>query len=254
MSGTILTTYFTSKPHPLYGDVVPPDSIDYITMWFDSMRAVGLGGVVFHDGLSDTFVATHQTETIRFVYRDPAHFRYSLNDHRFVLYRDYLVEHPEIERVFMTDGNDVAVKRNPFADLVEGLVYVGSQPGRMHPPEPESDSHESMSYSYLREQIATMGPGYDDLFERLETAWRCASYPVFNAGIVGGHRRTIIDLLNAMIDALETIDKPTEDLNMGILNYVIYRDYRERFVTNQPVHSVFGQYQNHRDDVWFVHK
>lgn len=249
----LLTTYFTSKPHPLYEYTVEKDSLAYIEPWYRSTRELGLRGVVFHDGLSRDFVETYSTSKIEFVFVDPSRFEFSLNDQRYFVFYDYLRSCPEVGKVFMTDASDLVVVQDPFPWIAPGMLYVGNQPGRLHPPEPEGGTLESMSYDYIRERLETSGRNYRALLDELRRSPR-AEHPVLNAGILGGDRQVVLAILEALIEVLRAIGKPHEDLNMGVLNYVVYRDAAFDFVTGAPVHSVFGSFQNDRKDVWFIHK
>lgn len=250
----ILTTYFTSKSHPLYGTRAPADSIRYIGPWYVSMRRLGLAGVVFHDGLSDAFVRAHETERLRFRFEDPAGFVHSLNDHRFFVYRRFLEERPEIERLFMTDANDLAVVQDPFPYLEPDRVYVGHQDGRLHPPEPADGSYAYQGYAFVSRLLRQAGPAYHAWFENLAREVDRETFPVLNAGILGGRRRPVLEVLERLTAELRVVAKPGLNLNMGLLNHVLYRNFARRIVTGPPVHSAFGHRQRDRRDVWFVHK
>jgi hypothetical protein len=250
----LLTTYFNSKPHPLYEHTVEKNSIAYIAPWYRSVDRLGLRGVIFHDGLSEEFIETYSTSKIEFVFVDPAQFEYSVNDQRYLVYDHYLRAHPTIDKVFMTDASDVFVVQDPFAFVAPGLVYVGNQPGRLHPPEPAGDSLESFSYSFIRERLEAAGSQYLALLDDLGSRSIRSEHPVLNAGILGGCRTVMLELLKAFREVFLAISQPQENLNMGVLNYVIYRDSSFEFVTGVPVHSQFGKYENKRKDVWFIHK
>ena len=54
----------------------------------------------------------------------------------------HLRDHPEYNFVWCTDGTDVEMLREPWSDMVPGMVYVGSEPktyadawARQHHPE-----------------------------------------------------------------------------------------------------------------------
>lgn len=252
--GHLLTTYFSSKPHPLRGHTVETNSIAYIDPWYRSIRDLDLHGVVFHDGLSEDFLETYTTSRIAFIFVDPTTFEYSMNDQRYFVYEQYLRSHPEIERVFMTDAADVVVVQDPFEQMTPGLVYVGNQPGHLYPPEPEGDTLEHMSYSYIRERLEAAGDEYLAVLDDLGRTSNRAEYPVLNAGILGGGRSVMLAMLECFTEVLRAIGKPQEDLNMGVLNYIVYRDALFDIVTGAPVHSRFGGYENDRKDVWFIHK
>ena len=228
------------------------------------MRRIGLNGLIFHDGLSDAFLARYQRERIRFQYVDPTSIRFSLCDQQYFFYLDYLKAHEEIARVFMTDVSDVTVMQNPFPLLTLGFVYAGSQPGFIHVPNQPGWGGES--YQYIQDLLLVAGARYLDFINRLDgtnqqvspqPAGRfgtLAGFPVLNTGILGGYRRVVLKVLEKMVMTLQEIDKGDENLNMGVFNYVLYKYFRDQTVTGAPIHSNFGRYETHRQDIWFVHK
>ena len=51
----VLTTYLTSKKDPQRGVFVSGSNYSYVSEWHQSLRDVGINGVVFHDGLTPEF-------------------------------------------------------------------------------------------------------------------------------------------------------------------------------------------------------
>lgn len=246
----MLTTYFTSQGNPVRNLPVFGDDFSYIEGWHRSLHELGLHGTIFHDGLSDDFVAAQSTPRVDFVYEDPAGFRYTLNDQRFFVYRRYLRRHPEIERVFLTDGSDVVIAGDPFPHLAADSVFVGSENATLHPPPCEDDERAFGHHTYAIERLAAAG--LSDFVARLKS--EKVRRPVLNAGLLGGHRHVVTAVLDHLTRTLEAIGRPEENLNMGVFNYVLYRHFEDRLVTGPPVHSVFGRFETWRRDVWFIHK
>jgi hypothetical protein len=248
--GRIFTTYFTSRRNPIRNVRVEKDCFPYVEAWHDSLHAAGLHGTIFHDGLSDAFVAAHRTARVDFVFEDPSRFTYSLNDERFFIYLRHLLARPEIESLFMTDGSDVIVAADPFPSLAAGKVYAGSEDATLHPPPPADDEIAFGHHTYAIERLEAAG-----LHDFL--AWAASreeALPVLNAGILGGRRDVVLAVLERITETLAAIGKPWENLNMGVFNYVLYTFFKDRLVTGAPVHSVFGAYERDRKDVWFIHK
>lgn len=246
-----MSTYFTSRPHPMYGFTVERDSRRYMADWYSSMQRLGLRGVVFHDGLSSDFVREMETPSIGFCEVASESIKYPLNDQRFIVYRQYLQSHPEVERVFLTDLSDVRVASDPFPQLSPHRVYVGSQPGSLMP-------RNGDGCKYVDERLQAAGAPYSRFIEQLaspsDSDRQQQPIPVLNAGILGGFREKVIEVLDFIVQYLESIDKRHENLNMGLFNYVLYSHFREQLVAGPPVHSIFGGYENDRTDVWFIHK
>lgn len=247
-----MSTYFTSRPHPQYGHKVDADSYPYMEEWHSSILHLGLEGLIFHDGLSPEFVSEWTTPDLHFQAVDPRTFRYPLNDQRFLVYRQFLRNHPEIEKVFLTDLSDVRVARDPFPEVKPGLIYVGSQPGSLWP-------RVGDGCKYVAERLVAAGEPYSHWIDQLAPVDGEASQPkhpipVLNAGILGGCREMVLTVLDAIVQCIDSIDRREENLNMGIFNYVHYRFFAANLVTGAPVHSVFGGFENERTDVWFIHK
>lgn len=237
----IFTTYFFNQVDPLRKVHAPNDDITYIRPWYFSMVRLGLYGVVFHDGLSDEFVERHQTDRIRFEFVPPETFSRSLNDYRFYIWRDYLLAHPEIRNVFMTDGNDLSVAQNPFRQLRVNRVYVGSE---------WMDMREN---KWMQRRFYLLNQGQHD-FQLKLSRWR--SNPVYSAGILGGSYQICLEFLNEMIEKFEFLDPEQQavNLNMAVFNHTVYERFRRRVATGEPVHSLYKRYQDDRQDVWFIHK
>lgn len=240
-NNVIVTTYFCRKVDPQKKVHAPCDDFSYIAPWYTSVQELGLHGVIFHDGMSEEFINRYQTPKIRFEYVDPSEFTYSLNDYRYFIYLRFFETHPAYDHVFMTDGNDVKVVQNPFVNLRPDRVYVGSEEG------------DFRANKWIQRRVRLLNGGskaYPFELSRLRTN------RIYNAGILGGTRLRCLDFLRAMVSTLESLDLEQRDLNlnMAVFNFVVYRHFRKRVVTGEPLHSVFTAYQNDRKDVWFIHK
>jgi hypothetical protein len=237
----LLTTYFCRNADPQRKVCAPPNDITYIAPWYESVSRLGLPGVVFHDGMSQDFIHQYQTESIAFEYVDPESFTCSVNDFRFFIYLEFLRKRPEIERVFMTDGNDVQIVQDPFPLLRSNRIYVGSELERIE---------ESQ---WMRRRIWQLNEGSPHHRFRLS---RFRKHTIYNAGILGGHRGIVLQFLEKMVDTLGSLgpDHKHLNLNMAAFNYLVHRHFRWRSRTGDPVHSRYKAYENHRRDVWFIHK
>jgi len=237
----VFTTYFCRSADPQRKTHAPADDIGYIAPWYDSMCERGLRGTVFHDGMSDGFINRYTTELIDFEYVDPAEFEYSVNDYRFFRYLDYIERRPELQAVFMTDGNDVRVVNDPFPNLRPDRIYVGS----------EMEVIDGNQWMQRRLWLLNQG-GVDAglKLSRLRRNW------IYSAGILGGHRDICLQFLRQLVDVLARVDAEHRglNLNMAAYNYLVYNHYRRRHVTGAPLHSRYKRYEDDRRDVWFIHK
>ena len=236
-----MTTYFCRKVDPQRKVHVAADDISYIEPWYYSVDRLRLPGIVFHDGMSKQFIERFGTDLIRFVYVPPERFAYSVNDYRFVIYHEYLTDHPEIEFAFMTDGNDVQVVQNPFEQIRPDRLYVGSE------PEYIQDSR------WLQRRIWQLNEG---LGSRQFRTWRWRKQLIYNAGLLGGNRGLLLEFLGCMKDTFASLGPEHRELNlnMAAFNDVVYERFRRRCLTGPPIHSVYKNFENDRRDVWFIHK
>jgi hypothetical protein len=60
--------------------------------------------------------------------------------------------------------------------------------------------------------------------------------------------------LEKMVEEFERVNRPNENNNMAVFNYVLYKYFSNKIVTNTPVCSKFGKKEINRKDVWFIHK
>lgn len=229
----LLTTYFTSRDNPQReGKRVKPNDFSYIKNYYLSVKQNGLNTVIFHDGLSNTFTEQYETDKIQFVRVDLEYDNKSLNDVRYFVYYDYLRQQTNIDKVFMTDGNDVVVVKNPFDFIENDIVYVGS------------DRNRILNHYFLKE-IAVKAYGSFDKFKNIEIC------KVANAGVLGGEYYLMLDFLLAMICEFGETDK-NANANMMVFNYVLHT-YFPNHLIGYPITSEFMKYET-RTDVFFRHK
>ena len=232
----IMTTYFCNKKDPQRPQRAPCNDFQYIKPWYDSIKKLGLKGVIFHDGMNDTFIKKYQTDNIKFVYVDSNSYEYSLNDLRYFVYLDYIKKHKNIENIFMTDGNDVTVVKSPFNKF--NKICVGNEPVKI------SNS------SWMKKKIKRFNHNNTKKFIFNE------SNQIYNAGILGGRRDYVLKFLENMVNIFENFDEEQkrENLNMIVFNYVVYKVFNENVVSGFPLNSDYKKYQNDRKDVCFIHK
>lgn len=237
----IFTTYFCNKLDPQRKTHAPCNDFTYIEPWYRSVEKLNLRGIVFHDGMSQDFINKFQTARIRFEWVDPSRFIYSLNDTRFLIYHDYLMSHPEIQNVFMTDGNDVTIVQDPFLAMHSNKVYVGSETGDMK------------NNRWFNRRVKFLNSGNHTYTFKLS---RFRANKVYNAGILGGSYEICLEFLSEMVRKFKSLDVAQRELNlnMAVFNHTVYNGFLHRSVTGDPLHSEYKAYQNDRRDVWFIHK
>lgn len=203
------------------------------------MERLGLDGIIFHDGLSDTFIQRHQTIKLRFIAVPPA-VDLSNNDYRFFVYRDWLPLNP-VDSVFCVDLFDVRVNRNPHELL--------------------DDSHHLWVGIERDWTIDQRTPDGQWMVNKLRTCYgnvprKLHGKPILTAGHWGGFYRHVLRFLVRLTSEIDCINPgPKLNCNMAAFNRVMYRDMgaRHLWMKGAPLHSVFRTYDTNAD-VCFVHK
>lgn len=97
---------------------------------------------------------------------------------RFLKALHYLLAHPEIDNVWITDSGDVTMHRNPFPEMQPGKIYVGS----------ETDNQLDCQWMMYNTSNAYY------------TQWlrRNTGKTLLNCGLLGGSRQDVIDYLTKM--------------------------------------------------------
>jgi hypothetical protein len=242
----VCTSYFTGRPDPQRGRTVPADCFAYMQPWYESMRALDLCGVVFHDGLSAAFVRRYRSERLRFE-RVPRG-RWSTNDHRFFVYRRFL-KRRRFRYAFLTDIADVRVIRDPFRELSRRgwPLVIGDE---VYPP---PIGRSIRNHSWLMERIRqTRAVGRNEVYDFFRG--RGFRLPTLNAGVIGGRAGELLAFLDEFVRTRRRIGNPDRNLNMPLVNYVFHRFHAGRFHRGAPVTSRFKGFERRRRDVWFIHK
>lgn len=246
MSLVILTSYFSKKSHPQAGDPhlegvendgrAKQNSLDYIRRWFESVEALGIEARIFHDNLNAEFVQENTTKTIKFVKVETSD--YSYNDWRFFCYRNYLEEN-KFDQVFLTDGSDVTVVKNPtalFEEFPKTNYFLGKDSLKLH-QFPYLDGHKKLGFeNYI-------------LFFINQFEWY-----LINMGVIGAGYDDMILFLNTMCLLRMRMGNPAFNADIWTGNY-IFRNVLggKSLLIGEPVTSNFKRYED-RTDVYFIHK
>ena len=246
MSSVILTSYFSKKKHPndpkdqwVVGrnsnGFVNSDSFSYIEPWYNSVNSLGLTGFIFYDNLSEEFLKKYSTDKINFIKVKPSD--YSNNDWRFFCYRNFLEEN-QFDSVFLTDGSDVTVVKDPsliFDERDEDLFAC-------------KDSILLSEFPYL---------GVHQKFNWKNFAYyaMCQSrLDLINMGVIGGHYANVMEFLHSFCEVRLRMGEPEFNADMWVGQYVFRELLNKKLLLGEPFTSEFKKYQNDRKDVYFIHK
>lgn len=220
------------------------DSYELVREWAESVAALKLKGVIFHNSFSDQTCAHHENEYISFE-RIRYNPQYNPNVYRYFVYRDYLAKITDVQGVFVTDVSDVTLAQNPFIHPLftanTDALFCGDEPKTLH-------NEWMLAHSeHLRGQISDYS-AYEERF---------ASEALLNCGVFGGSFPIFFDFIQQLCALHENYNHANKSAytgDMGAFNYLA----RTRFNTNlhhgSPVNTVFKSYENDRTDCWFRHK
>jgi hypothetical protein len=203
----VVTCYFTLKPDPQTGTIRNASNFMYIQPWYESMMKIGASGIILHDGLDNEFIENYQNKQIQFRYCEMGN--YSIFEERWLLYQLLLDQLPQLEKVFLTDSNDVFITRNPF-DVVDHsqTLYVG-----------RDNANRIKDSGWLKEEC--------DQYIQESKHPIPRTYPyqwVYNAGVLGGSRDLVFFFTTEMS---KLIYKATSNYHkdMTLLNIVIHEHF-----------------------------
>ncbi|WP_269929125.1 glycosyltransferase family 2 protein [Kocuria massiliensis] len=161
---------------------------------------------------------------------------------RWLLAYQYLRDNPDVTKAFVTDGTDVVMLHEPWDDMHDGVVYVGSEPKTLG----DSwmwDNHTSLVFQdFLR-------ANEDEV--------------MLNAGLLGGNREDVADYAHKITrfhfdltaERFWGNDKSHPEVgDMAAFNVVGHDHFTDRFVTGPRVHTVFKTDGVGKDHAWFKHR
>lgn len=248
----VITCYFTGKVDPQHGIIRSEPDYNYIKPWYETLVKRKLKGVILYDCLPEDFIKKYQTPEIFF-------FRvtlegYSIFEERWFFYYLILAK-TNLKRVFFTDINDVYINNDPFSlfNLKEHEIYVGTDKERLL-----CDSPWMMKELF---QFET------DSGRKLSRAIRYMT--LFNAGVLGGEKYTIMAFIELMIKEFITANTSNHK-DMTVLNYIIFKYMQPKLNwrfseqekhKNMPLELISGLPLNSRyktydltSEACFVHK
>ena len=246
LSGNLIcASLFTGAYDVNRNETLPLDDVKLIEKWSDSIRTLGLQGMVFHNNFSDKTISEYQDEHIRFLkveFNSPL----SANVFRYLVYFNFLKRYEnQIQNIFFTDISDVEVVKNPFSD-----PFFIQNPDRLFC----GDENEILDNPWMKDHcthLRNLIPGFQ-LFEEKYPAEK-----LLNCGVIGGKTDTMLSLLEELCwihSAITISNKTSFTLDMGAFNYVARTKFGDRLNHGFPINTQFKGYESEREDCWFRHK
>jgi hypothetical protein len=226
-------------------NTLPDDDYELVRTWANSIQALDLHGIIFHNNFSETTCARYQSDHLSFI-RVTHNPQFNPNVFRYLVYRDFLREHGHrIDSLFVTDVSDVVVVRNPFVQP----IFVTNPTTLFCGDEPKILANDWMHNhaTHLRSKVADYAD-YEAEF---------ANATLLNCGIIGGNlavMQPFIEQLAAIHERYNHDNKTAYTGDMGAFNYLIRSRFNDQVFHGPPVNTEFKAYQNTRADCWFRHK
>ena len=241
----VFTSYFTTMVDAQRGKYKQPNRFAYMANWYKSIKRLSLTAVIFHDGLQPDFQhkLTQYNPGVSFEYEHSLHQR-STNDARFYAYLHYLEKHPEIDQVLLTDISDVEFQMDPFVlmDTLGDWLYIGT----------DIDIFPSMqTMPWIHKRLKNCFGNHSVEHGILHSLMDMDT--VYNAGIIGGTRATVLSVLSRIVGYLETT--PTDlNCNMPAVNVAVHKHFFGNVFTGFPLNSHFLRKQVSPKGVYIIHK
>lgn len=226
----VLTTLLTGQPDPQRTGKMKPDP-QAMQSWADSIS--GALPVVLADELKESPTGAGLFE-VPLVDMSPYFARW-LHIYQF------LRAHPEYHLVWCTDGTDVEMLREPWAEMEPGKIYVGSE-------------HKTYADEWMKGNHH--GKAYSEFLEKHRDE------PLLNAGLLGGSRKDVMDFAHRIIRQHYLIEShrfwkmeaaPATLVDMGAFGMAA-KSFGERVVTGPRIHTIFKTDGIGKEAAWWKHK
>ncbi|SOD81145.1 hypothetical protein [Spirosoma fluviale] len=241
----ILACHITGVFDVNRNNTLPHDSYELVQEWVDSVTALKIQGVLFHNNFTEATCELFQNEYVTFV-RIVHNPLFNPNVYRYFVYRDYIRDRShEIVSFFVTDSSDVVVLNNPFHQP----LFVDNPTALFCGDELKYLDNDWMKAhaTLLRGRIADYAD-YEKTF---------ATETLLNCGIIGGNMTLMQPFIEVLCQIHEQYNHDNQTAytgDMGAFNYLARTRFNEQLIHGEPVNTVFKAYQTDRTDCWFRHK
>lgn len=159
---------------------------------------------------------------------------------RWISIYQWLIKHPEVERVFCVDATDVEMLRNPFPEMEDQYLYVGYE-----------NTHLGNAWMRKKHPAAFIQTFIDTH----------KNHKLLNCGLLGGKRELLIDFLGVFLhswasnkaDVRFRREKTVGDSDMGLFNVVLLKQFAEKISFGEHINTPFKSYKTN-DYSWWKHK
>lgn len=227
----VISSLLNSTKDPQRGSYMSGD-ISMVSKWANSIK--GATPVLHVDHRVDSLKGLEIVEV------PPSSM--NLYHRMFLLAYQYLRDHPEVDKVWVTDSTDVEMLKQPWDSMEDGKIYVGSE-------------HQFLDNTWMRENHKAIDFQmlFDDHSDEI----------LLNSGLLGGSREDIMMFCHQVYRVWEdissrkdskTINNDPPSLDMGSFNLVAYKHYSDRIEYGLKVHTVFKAEEKNNKWSWWKHK
>lgn len=226
----VLTTLLTNQPDPQRNGRMSADP-QLLQAWADSIS--GALPIVLADELKESPTGSDLFEVP--VLTMSPYFA------RWLHIYQHLRAHPEYHLVWCTDGTDVVMLHEPWAEMESGKIYVGS--------EHKTNADEWMAANHH-------GAVYRQFLEQYRDS------PLLNAGLLGGSHADVMEFAHGIIRLYYRIESqrfwkmetaPITQVDMGAFG-IVAKSFGDRVVSGPKVNTVFKSDGAGREFAWWKHK
>lgn len=190
----------------------------------------------------DLYILTNELDSFDFrklhIRRQKLDVKYNplnLYFQRWIMTYEFLLAHPEVEKIVQMDLTDTEIQSSVFEKIEENKLYVGD------------DIFGLDSYITTNDIVPTEIRDFLDTNRNLQ---------LLNPGIIAGSRNMLLKLLSIMIFLMDTsLDNNGEfgNFDMSLFNYVAYKYFNKELVHGRKITTKF-LYQEQYSKSWFKHK
>ena len=229
----LISSYFTKVSDPQRKSNITA-TFHYMVHWFLGAMKFNLNIVIFYDELDQEWM-----NRIKRLYTKATFVKVDLKgrsvyDARFYIIHDYLANHPEINRAFLTDLSDIQILQSPFElmDRIDNqLLYIGID----EPFYLTSYSKKWMVNLYTRCYTPDTLKAEKEFLDKLIT--------LYNAGLMGGTREVLLAMLHRTLQWLDTAKKDTY-CDMGAVNIAAHKYFYDELFFGYPLQSGYKKTAN----------
>ena len=223
LNNILFSTYFTHDRK--FVRFYRNDSFQFLKGFFMTAKKHNLKIVICHDEASLHFQRKLRNyySKIEFIHYSGNYDNRSINDARFYIMYEYLLNHPEVDGIVLQDLRDGVFYEDPFK--VMGLLGDYFFNGVDFPFE------RKRRRGYKRSCEGKFGDEYVDI-PRL--------YPFLNAGTIGGTRHMVLGFLTLAVHFFEKLMPASHNCNMDLIDFVAHRYMYETLFTGYPFQCSLG--------------